>query len=438
MAKAQFISQSNNTIYNSQVAAILFLCTFITRVTSLPSKLSASLGSSSVYALIFLSVIDLVSLFFIYWFSAHNGDAVLTAKNSKIYKLFIFVLMIVLILKGVYIFTLASMFVTTELFGSLSNFIVVAVFFLPILFFALKGLKSISRSAEVFAVFLFLIIMFNILFLKTDIDFSRNLPVLSVDPDQFFYRASKFGFSFGDMLPLLFVKIRHKKLPYISATATIVFVLATLITLIGVAIYGEALRLVNAMIVRLATFSQLSTEIGRMEWTSLFVILIMAVFLNSFIFFGISECTKRLVGSKSVSLVCYPCVLLAVMLLSPSLGHISLFFRQDIGIAFLCFIVLFPATLCALTSVCQTKIICTNSVTLMFNRHNVMIDKFRHKLFLSAKSAISPKQYSSLPNKKPTSDQYKKSRTTLSLENGIFKTKSFQQVSKRWREFLNQ
>lgn len=51
----------------------------------------------------------------------------------------------------------------------------------------------------------------------------------------------------------------------------------------GVAIYGDALKMVSDLLIHIASFNQLSLEIGRMEWTNLFVILAMSVFLYLFV-----------------------------------------------------------------------------------------------------------------------------------------------------------
>ena len=58
------------------------------------------------------------------------------------------------------------------------------------------------------------------------------------------------------------------------------------------------MKIVSNLLIETSGFNQLSTEIGRMEWTALFAVIVMGITEMGFLFYGVMECSVRLTKSK--------------------------------------------------------------------------------------------------------------------------------------------
>jgi hypothetical protein len=142
------------------------------------------------------------------------------------------------------------------------------------------------------------IIVLNLAFLKADLDIGRNLPVLSTSAKEFFAHSLRYGTWLGNFMPLIFIKVKKKKFPYIPMSFGVTQILTVIVVMIGVAMYGNAMKIVSNLLIETSGFNQLSTEIGRMEWTALFVVIVMGITEMGFLFYGVMECSVRLTKSK--------------------------------------------------------------------------------------------------------------------------------------------
>ena len=313
-----FCQQSKTTtLYNSQIGAVVFLCTLSYKLSSLPAIVSEYLSSSTLWFYIILSLVDIVEFVLIYLFIKDGGDEMLRDKIP--YKIGIGILLVFLSVKCVGFFSFAVLFFTVELYVGISPIIVVSILLAPMLYLGLKGVFTIGRTAEILAPIILAIIVLNLVFLDCKIDINRNLPVLSLPLKDFAIHSLKYGLWLGNFFPLLFVKVKNKKFPYVSSSVAVTTILTVVAVMIGVAMYGDAMKILGNLLVEISGFNQLSTEIGRMEWTALFAVIVMGVVEISFLFFGITECSVRLVSSKlpAIIIVVGTVVLLSLLLPSP-------------------------------------------------------------------------------------------------------------------------
>lgn len=329
MIKSSFCQKPNTaTIFNSQVGAIVFICAFAHKVSSLPALISQAIGSSTLWLYIFMSAVDLVCFALTYYFFSDGTDEKL--QDSKAYKAGLIVLMAFLSLKGVVFFAHSATYLSLELFVNVSPFVVISILLIPIVYLGTKGIKTIARTCEILFPVVFFIIVANLVFIKSQTDFSRNLPVFAVEPSEFFKTSAQFGLWLCDPLPLVFVKVKNKKRPYVSLSSGCCFILLNVCVLVGVAIYGDALRLVSNLLVKMAGFNLLSLEIGRLEWTVLFAVMTMGLATQSLLFYGISECGIRLFGTSLPVKVGWPVLLLCLGLFLPSLQTVVDFSHGEI------------------------------------------------------------------------------------------------------------
>ena len=343
------------TLYNSQVGAVVFLCTLSYKLSSLPAIASEYLSSSTLWFYMVLSVVDIVLFSLLYFFFRDGGDELLKGRVS--YKIGIAILSIFLGLKCVGYFAFAVLFFTVELYVGISPVIVISILIAPMLYLGSKGANTIARTAEILAPIVFLIIVLNLIFLDCHIDFNRNLPVLALPLKDFVAHSLKYGLWLGNFYPLIFVKVKKKNFPYIGTSVATTHILTIIAVMIGVAMYGNAMKVLGNLLVEISGFNQLSTEIGRMEWTALFAVIVMGVVEISFLFYGFQECSLRLFKSKipAVVLVIGVIFLLTLLLQSPQIiadfAHTTVF-----GVMMFAFAVFLPIYFLVIKCVYKKKL----------------------------------------------------------------------------------
>ena len=333
---------TGDTIYNSQVATLVFLTGIAFKLSAAPGILSEDLGSSAFWAFLCYSLIDVFISVLVFLFVLRNGDALLTATNNVAYRLISLGVMCFLTLKGIFLFSYASSYLTHELFQGLEPSLIYLLFLLPVVYLGAKGISSLSRTAEIMFPVIFLMIAANLVFLQTKMDFARVLPVFSKEPTELAKLFPRYGVWLGDTLPFLFVRIKNKKLPYITIGLTGTWLFVNLVLLLGVAIYGDALKTVTDLLIRIAGFNQLSKDIGRTEWTNLLSVLIASIISLAFTYFGALSACKRTFRTAAPIKIGYPLAILLAVLLIPSAQTVTDFSIGDFGYVMFLLAILLP------------------------------------------------------------------------------------------------
>ena len=321
------------TIYNSQAAAIIIAVGFAFKLSSAPGIISSEFGSSTFWIFLGFTAVEGVCAAFIFAFARMGGDALLRATNSVAYKIICLFASCWLVLKTVFYFCYCTSYLTHELFTGTQPFLIYVLFLLPVVYLGLKGTRAIARSCELFAPLFLAVIILNLAFLDSDLDFGRNLPIFSKQPSEILLTMPKYGLWLGDLFPFVFVRLRNKKQPYITLGIATTWAIANLIVLIGVALYGNALKMVKDLLIHIASFNQLSLEIGRMEWTNLFVILAMSVFSISFLYDGANNAFRRAFGSAVPSKIACPAAILCTTIFVSSTQTVTDFAVGTFGYA---------------------------------------------------------------------------------------------------------
>lgn len=303
-----------NNIYNSQAAAIIVAVGFAFKLSAAPGIICESYGSSTLWVYLLFTAFELVIAALTFAFSRMNGDGLLVAVNCKFYKTCCLLSSMWLTMKIVFYFCYCMSYLTHELFTGTQPFLIYVLFLLPVVYLGLKGTRSIARTAELFAVLAVFSIVANLAFLDTNMDIGRNLPVFSMPPSEFFAKAPRFGLWLGDLFPFAFVRIRNKKMPYITTSIACVWTLVNVIVMLGVALYGNALKMVADLLIHIASFNQLSLEIGRMEWTNLFMIIAISIISMAFLYDGANKTFERATGSATLSKILCPVAVLVTAL----------------------------------------------------------------------------------------------------------------------------
>ncbi len=325
------LSSESTLLYNSQTGAVVLCCGIVFKVSSLPGLVSLSLQSSTLWLYIVMSAVDLVCLAATVFFAYSGADVLLSRSSGFVYRAFNALTCAYFTVKGYVYFVYAVIFLTVDLFVGIAPYIVVLVLAVPVIYLGVKGLRTVARCCEIFALLLLGIIVVNLCFLKTDADFGRNLPVFSVAPGEFLERGLRFGMWLGDLFPLMFAGIRRKKLPWIGISAGVSYSLVVIVAALAVAMYGNALPYVYNMLIRIAGFNRLSMEIGRLEWAALFVVIVMAVLGLALLFHGASESSFRAFGSALPARLLFSAAITVGVLVVPTPQDVVEFSKSDFG-----------------------------------------------------------------------------------------------------------
>lgn len=307
-------SLPKNNIYNSQAAAIVVAVGFAFKLSAAPGIICESYGSSTLWLYLLFTAVEFLIAALSFAFSRMNGDGMLVAVNCKFYKTCCLLSSMWLTMKIVFYFCYCMSYLTHELFTGTQPFLIYVLFLLPVVYLGLKGTRSIARTAELFAALAVFSIVANLAFLDMNMDIGRNLPIFSMPPSEFFSKAPHFGLWLGDMFPFAFIRIRNKKMPYITTTAVCVWTLVNVIVMLGIALYGNALKMVADLLIHIASFNQLSLEIGRMEWTNLFIIIAISIISMAFLYDGAYKTFERATGSATLSKILCPVAVLVTAL----------------------------------------------------------------------------------------------------------------------------
>ena len=327
-------SAGQNVIYDTQASALVFCCGIVFKVSSLPGLVAERMLSGTLWLYLFMLTVDALSLAAVLSFARCGGARVLAERKDIPFRVFSAAASLWLILKGVIYFGYTVVFLMVDLFEAVPPYVVIIVLALPVLYLGVKGLRSVARCAELFAPVLFLLVLFNLALLETDLDFGRNLPLAAMPSEDFFARGLTFGMWLGDLIPLAFAEVkRRRKFPALPVGAGVSYALVAVIAMLAVAMYGAALPYAYNMLIRIAGFNKLSLEIGRMEWAAIFVVIVMAVLALSLHFWGAREGCRLATGSSLPASLLFSAGIIVIPLAIPALQDVIAFSTTEFGYA---------------------------------------------------------------------------------------------------------
>ena len=332
-ARSASPSPEVNTLYNSQAACLVFSCGIVFKVSSLPGLVYSEMRSDTLWLYLFMIALDLLCLAATFFFASCGADEKLSAQNSPAYRALSAVTSLYLMLKGLVYFVYTVVFLMVDLFVGVPPYVVVFILTLPVIYLGCKGLRGISRCAELLAPVLLFILLANFVFLETELDAGRNLPLKAMPTEEFFSRGLLFGMWLGDCFPMLFASVKKKKAPFLTLGTGISYSLVAVTAMLAVAMYGDALPYVYNMLIRLSGFNKLSLEIGRLEWAAILVVIVMAMLALSLHMWGAAEGCRRATGSPLPARLTFAAAIIVVPLAVPTMQDIIEFSMTGFGYA---------------------------------------------------------------------------------------------------------
>lgn len=323
----------SGTIYNSQAGAIVFAIGIAFKLTAAPGVVNQTYRSSTLWAFMIFAAVEIAITAGVFAFVRMRGDDLLRCTASKPYRVVCAVAAVWLILKGTFYFCYCVSYLARELFGGVEPSLLYLLFLFPAVYLGVKGSRTIARTTEILVPVLFVLIAFNLVFFDTNNDFGRNLPIFSMEPTDFFAQLPRFGLWIGDALPFAFLRVKNKRLPYISGSIVITAGIVLVTVMLGVAAYGNSLRTVSDLLIHIAGFNQLSMEIGRMEWTNLFAAVAMSILSLAFVYFGATAACDRAIDSRMPAVAMFPLAVALIVAIVPSSQSVAEFSTREMGYA---------------------------------------------------------------------------------------------------------
>lgn len=260
-----------------------------------------AVGSSGTFLISLYMVLELAAFFVIYKFILTGGTVLLENSKSKpVFKFLSAVLAANFFFKLVLMYAGTVLFTHELLFETVSPAEITLTLIIPVVYVACKGIRVISRTAEFLIWLIIAVLAVNLVFLKVFPDFSSNLPLLNGSFGDLVKAGDKFFFWFGDLTPLMFVKLKSSKRNYVKLSVFSSWVIVIFGIVLMYAFYGKAAPYVSNVIVKVASFNQFAAKLGRLDWTGMIVWLLMSLIFLSVYFWGFVQAATQVLKSRKL------------------------------------------------------------------------------------------------------------------------------------------
>jgi len=240
-----------------------------------------------------MTMLDLLSLVAVIKFIKLNTEFNLLKEKSFSIDFILILFLINWILKLILMYAGAVLFASEQLFEHSSTLVIVVCLSATICYITAKDYNAIGRTAEIFIIPIIIILIVNLVFIKTDIEFEKNFPILT---DNFFIlvkSAFKYSLWFGDMTPFIFVIVKELKVKNILIMAGVLLSFIFISYFLMNAIYGNAVQYLENFIVKIAGLNAFSEVIGRLEWTGILAWINISVLYLSILLNAVVEVISR-------------------------------------------------------------------------------------------------------------------------------------------------
>ena len=329
-----------------QAGIIAFLCVLANKFLLLPSYMFKDTKSDSIFVMIFLFGLDLLMLPIFFWLKKkYPNEKLFDIISQKLTKpvaiVFYIAFAIYFLFKTLIIVNVVYVYLKQQVYQE--DFLGIAIMgIIPVVSHAaVKGIKTISRTAELF--FLLVVIGF-VSCLGFSLFTTLKVPVLFTTPvKQFLQSTYKYTFSFGDFLILFLiidkVKIKkgEEKKIYKFSISAMALILALFI--LYYAKFEVTSFMHNDALSDILVFSVQFNAIGRLDIISMLTIMFISLFEIEIFCFGFCDSVENIFPLLArpfivalfdiLSLLCY-FILLAkyetiIMLFSGWLSYLGIF-----------------------------------------------------------------------------------------------------------------
>ncbi|MDR3216144.1 MAG: spore germination protein [Clostridiaceae bacterium] len=298
-AVAERMRNMVNEIYDRQTGAIVFIMALCFKIGVLPGLLANQVDNP--LPMVFAAcVIELLMYACVIKFTKNGGMDLLKSESKIFYNAVLGVLLLYFLVKGIVLTGSLVLMIEQLLFDNISVYLVIITLLATVAYLAVKGIKGIARLSEMLVLILALSMLVNLVFLKSRMNFSNNLPVITDDLVQYFKAWGSYGAWFFDSVPFLFITIKSRgKRHYIGAAYLIAFAFIMTYYFLGNALFGKYLFGIDNFLVKLSSFNFLSEELGRLDWTGIISWVVICMINMSVLLWAAIEAGGRIFKKRN-------------------------------------------------------------------------------------------------------------------------------------------
>ena len=254
-------------------------------------------GKDSFWSILFGALFDILILLFVVFLLKKHQDITffeLLKKNfgNIVAKIILAIMFVFILFKVVYLAEETFSFFVKFLYEDLNVWIYIIPMAFVCGYFSIKGITTISRTIEVFYIFVLIGIILCALTSVEGINFNHIMPFFengfskTFDGllSQIFYRGN------GLILLLFMGKIKfsnHFVLKFMSAKV-FATILLLFITLLFYLVYGPSTKYVEFALADLPQYNPFVSDLGRLNWLSVVVCVIALILTTSVMLYSLS------------------------------------------------------------------------------------------------------------------------------------------------------
>lgn len=336
----------NDSVKPRQLGLLLLLIIPGDKLLALPSMLAKGAGRDSWLVMLILLLLDLVCMMFVIWAIKLNKDNLsfydilcktITKVGAKIimamFFLFFALRLVALATPTYELFT-----ITFNMRVNFAAYIIIIALFT--IFMVSRGFNSIARVGEIIVWFVLLSLLFIVVMPLLKLNVVELLPVLEYGISPVFSTITKSHLWFADYIFIYFLinKISSKDRLFLHTGIGfgIAAVVAVLINVLLISVYGELTQYTNLAMSKLSQFALGSTVYGRVDWLNL-SLLVMSIFMKMAIYtWSAYQCIKYLLfpDKEFKFYYCLPQICFYVIPLFVNYDDFLLFARTYFGIPY--------------------------------------------------------------------------------------------------------
>ncbi len=269
-----------DSVNKRQFGILVFMVPLVFKVVTLPRLLASVAGADCYISMAVMALLECVMLAVIVVVHRAGGMAQFKkVVGNTAYRLALFPLLAVFMLKSIVYMAEATDYIANAMFYNITNYKVLIMLAIVVLFVATKGFRGSARTVEILVWIFVIIALVGLCFGKMELKFGALLPICADGLEPIAKSVYQYSFWMLDLTPLLFVRCSDisKKKPYLLVGGGGMLVFSVVVYVAFVANYGGSAPYISNAFARLATFNMVNTEIGSIDWPSIVLWMSMAI-----------------------------------------------------------------------------------------------------------------------------------------------------------------
>ncbi|MBO4472398.1 MAG: hypothetical protein J5765_01180 [Clostridia bacterium] len=293
----------------SQAALIGVLAVIATKFCTLPAILAGIAGSKAVWAALILVAAEIAILGCALSVAKQGGLSALPLKKGVRVPLALLFLVFFALKLTALSREIASYF-ALSLFENVAVLPILILLLLTAALLAEKGYRAIGRMLEILIWLFLFVILFVLVFTRTEGDLFNALGMLSPDLKGLGEGAFKGAAWFGDGVILAFLDLSNEKsdtpaekktrgrITFAAAFASVLIVVT--FYAVFTSVYGDAAKMTNYAFIKLSAFKANADELGSADWPVIILWSVVSCLYLALLFLSGKE-SLRMIGGKEDS-----------------------------------------------------------------------------------------------------------------------------------------